>query len=229
MKKKRDMCKVPGFGKPGGMADKTMVGFARTSYGIKLGATDDNPRPSVEQSVAAAVELCNFWRQANPNDQDYLDRMKSTRGQDGLYHVVIGHPSIGSVVRRGRATYCAACNSPFQGLGALVAGEVTFELQRRCYSVPTSALYGCRMVMQAYDAWLLEVPVDMVTEAAEELTAVIVEYGAHKVPDVILRAPAQSSTVWSKSAERVVRPDGKLLIWGTEECTEYLQSTKKAA
>jgi hypothetical protein len=229
LKQKRDMCKVPGFGKPGGMADRTLVGFARTSYGIKLGATLDNPRPSREQSEAAAVELCNFWRTANPNDQDYLDRMRGTRGQDGMYHVIIGHPSIGSVVRRGKATYCAACNSPFQGLGALVAGEVTFELQRRCYAVPKSALYGCRMVMQAYDAWLLEVPIDRVTEAAAELTHVIETYGARKVPDVQLRAPASASATWSKSAKRVVQPDGRLLIWGTPECDDYLQQQKKAA
>jgi hypothetical protein len=228
MKKKRDMCKVPGFGKPGGMADRTLVGFARTSYGIKLGSTDDNPRPSREESEAAAVHLCNFWRKANPNDQDYLDRMRETRGQDGMYHVIIGHPSIGSVVRRGKATYCAACNSPFQGLGALVAGEVTFELQRRCYAVPGSALYGCRMVMQAYDAWLLECLIDRVTEAAEELTHVIETYGARKVPDVQLRAPASASATWSKSAERVVR-DGQLLIWGTDECNDYLQQQKRQA
>lgn len=228
-KNQRNMAKVPNFGKPGGMADRTLVGFARTSYGIKLGATLANPRPSKAESEAVAVQIGEFWRRANPNDQDYLDRMRDTRKSDGMYHVVIGHPSVGSVVRRGRATYCAACNSPFQGLGALAAGAITFELQRRCYAVSSSALYGCRMVVHAYDQWVLEAPIPRVTDAAAELTEVIETYGARKVPDVRLRAPASASATWSKSAERVVTDDGELLIWGTERCQEYLADRKKAA
>jgi DNA polymerase I-like protein with 3'-5' exonuclease and polymerase domains len=224
----RNLSKVANFGKPGGMADRTLVGFARSSYGLKLGASEANPRPSLAQSQAEAIRLGNFWREANPNDQDYLDRMRGCRQQDGTYTVIIGHPSIGSVVRRGRASYCAACNSPFQGLGALVSGEVTFEIQRRSYSVPTSALYGCRLVVHAYDSWTAECPIERVTEAAAELSHVIETYGARKVPDVQLRAPASASTTWDKNAERVVR-DGQLLIWGTDECNDYLQQQKKAA
>jgi hypothetical protein len=223
----RNLSKVPGFGKPGGMADRTLVGYARTSYGIKLGAMAvNNYRPSKAESEAEAVRIGGFWRRANPNDQDYLDAMRSTRRQDGMYHVIIGHPSVGSVVRRGRATYCAACNSPFQGLGALAAGAITFELQRRAYSDPKSALFGCRMVVHAYDQWVLECPIPRVTEAAAELTWVIENIGARKIPDVRLKAPASASATWSKSAERVVDGTGNLLIWGTPQCDEYLQQQK---
>jgi hypothetical protein len=229
---RRNMAKVPNFGKPGGMADHTLVGFARTSYGITLGATPENPRPSKAVQEAVAEQIGAFWRRANPNDQDYLDAMRSTRRGDGMYHVVIGHPSVGAVIRRGRATYCAACNSPFQGLGALAAGDITFELQRACYALPASPLYGCRMVVHAYDQWVLEAPLARVTEAAAELTRIIETVGARKIPDVRLRAPAAASATWSKSAERVVDDaTGELLIWGTDRCTEYLESkkAKKAA
>ena len=76
-----------------------------------------NLAPTREEANVVARQIGRAWKHANPNDQDYLDRMKDCRGQDGLYHVIIGHPSVGSVVRRGKATYCAACNSPFQGPG----------------------------------------------------------------------------------------------------------------
>jgi hypothetical protein len=223
----RNLTKVPVYGKPGGMADETLVGFARTSYGIKLGATKENPRPSLEAAKAEARRIGGFWRQANPNDQDYLDFIRTTRGQDGMYHVIIGHPSIGNVIRRGKATYCSACNSLFQGLGALAAAEVTFELQRRCYNDPKSALYGARLVVFAYDQWLLEIELARVTDGAVELQHVIETFARRKIPDVIVRAEPCASTTWSKSAERVVDGAGNLLVWGSPQCTEYLELKKE--
>ena len=228
-KNMRNMAKVPNFGKPGGMADTTLVSFARTSYGIKLGATPDNPKPSREVAEAAARRIGRFWKQANPNDQLYLDYMRSTRGRDGMYHVIIGHPSIGSVVRRGRATYCAACNSPFQGLGALAAGEITFEIQMRSYWRKESALYGSRLVIHAYDQWVLETPIERITEAAAELGTVIAMAGARKVPDVRLKAVPAASLTWNKAAETVYSKDGRLLIWGTPECAERYEELQQEA
>jgi hypothetical protein len=223
----RNMSKVPGFGKPGGMADITLVGFARASYGIKLGATESNPRPSREEAEAEAIRLGGFWRRANPNDQDYLDRMRHTKGADGMYHVIVGHPSIGTVIRRGKATYCSACNSPFQGLGAIAAGCITFELQRRCYTDPGSDLYGCRLVIHAYDEWILECEEERITEAGTELEEVIRDFGLRKIPDVGLRAEAVAMSSWDKSAQ-TVKKDGRLLVWGTEECEEVLREQRAA-
>ena len=215
----RGLAKVPVYGKPGGMADKTLVGFARTSYGITLGATAANPRPSREQSIAEAVRIGGLWRQANPNDQEYLDFIRTTRTNDGRYAVVIGHPSIGNLIRRGKSTYCAACNSLFQGLGALAAGEITWELQKACYATPSSPLYGCRLVMHCYDSWLLEVKLGRQTEAGAELERIIRTAGARKVPDVELKAEAVCMNAWNKQAERVEH-NGELLVWGTPECAE---------
>lgn len=225
----RNLAKVPNFGKPGGMADTTLVSFARSSYGIKLGATPDNPRPSKEESEAEAIAIGGFWRDANPNDQAYLDFIRTCRRGE-RYEVIIGHPSIGTVVRRGRATYCAAANSLFQGLGALAAGEITWEITKACYNVPSSPLYGWRLVMHAYDEWLLEGPLGRQTEAGAELERIIKVAGARKVPDVAFRAEAVAMCRWIKSAERVVNDTtGELLIWGTDECTDYLSSNNKKA
>jgi hypothetical protein len=223
----RNLSKVPGFGKPGGMADTTLVSFARTSYGIKLGATSENPRPCRELQEAEAIRIGGFWRDANPNDQEYLEFIRTCRRGD-RYEVIIGHPSIGSVVRRGKATYCAAANSLFQGLGAIAAGEITWEIQKACYATPGSPLFGCRLVVHAYDEWLLECPLGRQTEAGEELSRIIRVAGARKVPDVGFRADTCAMVRWIKSAERVLDASGNLLIWGTPECDAEFKRQQQA-
>jgi hypothetical protein len=226
-KNERNMAKVPNFGKPGGMANRTLVGYARTSYGIKLGATLECPRPTREMALAEAERIGDVWTRANPHDVEYLRYMRGTRGQDGGYYVVIGHPSIGNVIRRGKATYCAACNSPFQGLGALAAGEITWELQKACYATPSSPLFGCRLVIHAYDQWVIECPIERLDPAAAELERIIRTAGARKVPDVLLRAEAVAMNRWNKGAVRVTRPDGTLLIYGTPEADERLEQIEQ--
>jgi hypothetical protein len=208
----RNLAKVPGFGKPGGMADKTLVSFARSSYGIKLGQTPECPKPSKEQAEAEAVRIGRYWARANPNDVDYLDFIRTRRQPDKLYWAMIGHPSIGNTIRRAKCTYCAACNTPFQGLGALAAGEISWELAQGCYNQPSSPLFGSRVVMHAYDEWLLEVKVGRQTEAGAELERIIATAGGRKVPDVRLRAEAVCMDRWAKNAERVEK-NGELLIW----------------
>lgn len=218
----RGLAKIPNFGKPGGMANKTLVGFARTSYGIKLGATQNNPRPSKAQANAEAERIGGFWCDANPNDVEYLDFIRTLK-RGKRYDVIIGHPSIGHVLRRGKATYCAAANSLFQGLGAIAAAEITWELQTACYIDTSSPLFGWRLVMHAYDEWLLEGPIGTQTEAAAELERIIIEAGARKVPDVGFRTEAVCMAMWAKNAQRVEK-GGELLIWGSDECKDYLRN-----
>ncbi|MES2384486.1 MAG: hypothetical protein V4593_08050 [Pseudomonadota bacterium] len=226
----RNLSKVPVYGKPGGMANRTLVGFARTSYGIRLGQTASNPWPTREQQLAEADRIGGFWEAANPNDVEYLNFIRSCRRGD-RYEVIIGHPSVGSVVRRGKATYCAACNSLFQGLGALAAGEITWEVVKACYGHSAagtqSPLYGCRLVMHAYDSWLLEVPLGRQTAAGHELVRIIKMAARRKIPDVTVKAEPVAMAVWDKAAETVIANDtGELLIWGTPECQEYLAESK---
>jgi hypothetical protein len=208
----RNLAKVPNFGKPGGMADKTLVSFARSSYGIKLGQTHDDHKPTREEADAEAVRIGRAWTKANPNDVAYLDFIRTRRQPDKLYWAMIGHPSIGNTIRRAKCTYCAACNTPFQGLGALAAGEISWELAQGCYNQPSSPLFGSRVVMHAYDEWLMEVPIGRQTEAGAELERIIATAGGRKVPDVRLKAEAVAMSAWYKNAERIER-NGELLIW----------------
>jgi hypothetical protein len=208
----RNLAKVPNFGKPGGMADKTLVSFARSSYGIKLGQTHEDHKPTREEAEAEAIRIGRAWTKANPNDVAYLDFIRTRRQPDKLYWAMIGHPSIGNTIRRAKCTYCAACNTPFQGLGALAAGEISWELAQACYNQPSSPLFGCRVVMHAYDEWLIETPIGRQTEAGAELERIIATAGGRKVPDVRLRAEAVAMSAWYKNAERIER-NGELLIW----------------
>src|SRR5690606_36655049 len=68
----RNLAKVPNFGKPGGMANMTLVSFARTSYGLRI--TEDE-----------AERIGAFWEEANPADVAYLDWVRTLRGPDKLY------------------------------------------------------------------------------------------------------------------------------------------------
>lgn len=226
-KRIRNLSKVPVYGKVGGMADETLVGYARVSYGITLAKTPENPRPTLEQMKAEARRIGGYWRVSSPEDVEYLNAMRTTRNRQGTYDTIIGHPSIGIIVRRGRSTYCAACNTPFQGLGALAAGEITWEIQRRAYNVPSSALYGTRLVLHAYDQWIIECPIPRITEAAAELQHVIETAGARMVPDVKLKAVPCATATFNKSAERVEDSNGNLLVWGTEECADRVRQLQE--
>lgn len=222
----RNLAKVPNFGKPGGMADTTLISYARTSYGIKLAATPDNPKPCREEQETEAKRIGDHWRRANPHDQEYLNFIRTCRHGD-RYRVIMGHPSIGNLIRRGGATYCAAANSLFQGLGAIAAGEITWLIQRACYTETASPLFGCRLVMHAYDEWMIEVPIGRQTEAAAELERLILLGGSRKVPDIGFRTEAVAMCAWAKNAKRVVR-DGELLIWGTQDCEIELARQRAA-
>lgn len=214
-KETRNLAKVPNFGKPGGMADKTLVAFARSSYGIRLGATAENPRPTQEQAEAEAVRIGHYWARANPDDVEYLQYVRTLKCPGGMYMTTIP----GSTVRR-KGTYCAIANTHFQGLGAVVAGKINWALAWACYTdmdLPGwgrrfPALRQCRVVSHAYDEWLLECPIGLQTQAGAELEWIVVTVGGTATPDVRLKTEAVAMSAWSKAAERVEK-DGELLIW----------------
>jgi DNA polymerase-1 len=201
----RNLAKVPNFGKPGGMANKTLVSFARTSYGLRI--TEDE-----------AERIGQFWEEANPADVAYLDWVRTLRGPDKLYRFQLPAssraPEWAKRFIRGTCTYCAAANSGFQWLGAEVAANIDWALCKATM-VGNGALRRCRVVQMVYDQWLLECPIGLQTDAARELEHIVIHDGGKAVPDVQLRAEACAMDRWSKSAERVEK-DGELLIWTPE-------------
>lgn len=201
----RNLAKVPNFGKPGGMANKTLVSFARTSYGLRI-------------SEPEAERIGSFWEAANPADVAYLGWVRTLRGPDKLYRFQLpagsSAPEWARRFVRGKCTYCAAANTGFQWLGAEVAGNIDWALCRETM-VGTGALRQARVVAMVYDQWLLEVPIGTQTDCARELEHIVIHEGGQAVPDIQLRAEACSMDRWSKSAERIEK-DGELLIWTPE-------------
>lgn len=208
----RNLAKVPNFGKPGGMANKTLVAFARTSYGLRI-------------TEAKAEEIGTAWEAANPDDVAYLDWVRTLRGPDKLYRFQLPKgckaPEWAKAFVRGKCTYCAAANTGFQWLGAEVAGLIDWALLEATM-VGTGALRRCRVVNMVYDQWLLECPIGLQTEASLELEHIVVTEGGQAVPDIQLRAEPCAMSSWSKSAETVKSKSGELLIWGTPECEARL-------
>src|SRR5690606_37318435 len=71
---------------------------------------------------------------------------------------------------RAGATYCAASNSPFQGLGADVAKLAGWFIFKACLGLSelgeADPLYGCRPVLFVHDSFMTEVPEERAHEAA---------------------------------------------------------------
>ena len=107
-------------------------------------------------------------------------------------------------------------------------GNLAWGVVKACYTLQNSPLYGCRLVMHAYDSWLLEVPLGRQTEAGHELVRIIKTASRRKIPDVVVKAEPVAMAVWDKAAELVTDDAGNILIWGTAECTEYLNNKKAA-
>ncbi len=117
---------------------------------------------------------------------------------------------------RGNATYCAACNSGFQGLGADCAKEAAWRICQAQYNEPDSPLFNTRTVAFVHDEFVGEAEESAAAEAAEALADLMVA-GANKyLPNVpIQRAKVKPLLMrrWSKDATPVRGSDGRLVPW----------------
>jgi hypothetical protein len=108
----------------------------------------------------------------------------------------------GSQRIRGGVGFPDACNTMFQGLTADAALDALAEVSRRCYVVPSSMLFGARVVNFIHDEIMLEVREEQADEAARELEHVMVEVYQRWTPDVRITAGATLMRRWSKKAKR---------------------------
>jgi hypothetical protein len=195
MKNFRNCAKPVNFGKPGGMGDKTIRIYAKQSYGV------DRPQ-------AFWTEVSAAWERATPDGVEYLRwvRRLPRDGQD-RYRV----PIPGTTIVRGGATYCAAANTGFQGLGAVIEAEVGWHLIRATLT-PGSPLFGCPCVNFVHDEFVHEVPIGRQTEAAAEIVRIMVEKARRFLPDVKIEAEPAAMMFYSKDAVAQYL-DGELQIW----------------
>lgn len=76
-----------------------------------------------------------------------------------------------------------------------------------------SPLFGSRPVAFIHDEIILETPADRAPEAADRLSAVMVEGMKRFVPDVAVSADAHLMDRWNKDAEPQRDERGRLKVW----------------
>ena len=107
-KEERQTCKAPNFGFPGGLGAKTFIQFSK-GYGLNLTETE-------------ARAMKNSWFDAFPETREYM------RDEKGFVFTLTGR-------KRGRTTYCAEKNTPFQGLASDGAKIALYNLVRQGFKV----------------------------------------------------------------------------------------------
>lgn len=212
LKKARQAAKAVNFGRPGGLGPNTMVSYAAKSYGVFR---------SKDQWKVLLDKWSDLWIEM-PAYFGYIESCESSP-QSKNFLV----PQVQSGRLRAGATYTAACNSNYQGLGADVAKLAGLYLWRASYirnidpilfgggaGLRTTQLRPGHFI---HDQFLCEA---RESKAAEQLPRV--EYWCRKaaiemLPDYGQAMAAKTHALiakrWSKQAERIEDPSGKIGIW----------------
>lgn len=203
----RSTAKPGNFGLPGGMGVASFRAYAKQS-GVILSEED-------------AKRLKEMWHRSYPEMRAYFKLVESRRdprareGDKGQYMV---HQLYSNRVR-GLAPFPAACNSPFQGLGADASDAAHWAVTRAMYTDMRSPLYGCHLVNYLHDELIAEVPDDdRLSDRGDALRSTMVSAANKYLPNVPVKASAAvAMRVWSKGAHRIER-DGKLVPWDLNAC-----------
>jgi DNA polymerase I len=107
----------------------------------------------------------------------------------------------------------AAANTLFQGLAADGAKRAVIKMTGEMYGVRETALTGSRLVIFSHDETVLEIPRDLLHDAAYRQAEIMVEQMRTVVPDVIVKAEPAAMIRWSKDATTVHDADGRLVPW----------------
>jgi DNA polymerase-1 len=194
----RQLAKAPNFGFPGGMGPWGMVRFARASYGLRL---------TLHRAKELRDEWLGEWQEFRPYFAHVRAILDAGGGQAGTVEHLISRRL------RGACAYTVACNSLFQGLLADIAKDALYRATRECLTDRNSPLYGCRPWGFIHDQILADAPVEVAHEAAYRLRDVMVEAANAYLLHVPMTAEPVVSTCWSKEAEKLVGPDGRLVPW----------------
>jgi DNA polymerase-1 len=197
----RQAAKVANFGFAGGLGAEKFVLFARKAYKVKL-------------TVAQAKQLKRDWLATWPEFVEYFKIHSALSEAAGAQGITLKH--FFSNRLRGGATYSAACNSRFQGLGADATGNAAFLISEACYVVPESALFGARMVNYVHDEFILECLRERGHDAAQELVRLMVQGAAPYLPHVPATAKPLLSAYWSKEAFPLFDAAKRLFPWDAE-------------
>lgn len=195
----RNTAKAVNFGRPGGLGKDTLKSYAAKSY-------------NVFKEVGEWQKIITTWNETWLEMPEYFRMVNSLEGYDGAGFFNLVQPWSGRL--RAGATYCSACNSFYQGLGADVAKLAGWKLFQACYVDSKSPLFGARPVNFIHDQFLVEVLEDgREARAAEEVSRLMNEAGAEVLPDVPVKCEPILARRWSKLASKVIDESGRLTAW----------------
>lgn len=198
----RQSGKIGNFGFQGGMGAATLRTQARKEYRVHM-------------TLPEAETLRVKWKLEWPEQAPYFDWVNSQlRGPRDNRKGTATHFISKRV--RGGIPYTVFANTMFQGLTADAAKAAGFEIARECYAVPTSPLYGCRIVSFIHDEFILEVHEhpELAHLAAYRLRDIMVEVAQRYHPDVRITASPALMRRMSKRAKTYHHPrTGLLTPW----------------
>lgn len=196
--KARQEAKAGNFGYPGGMGVRTFI-RSQLVQAERVWSYED------------AARLKQVWLSAFPEMDDYFRLMKHELGPAEEAQMVLTDGFLRTV-----KGFTTACNTNFQERAASGAKRAIFEVTRRCFTMATSPLYGCRPVNFIHDEMLLEVPdkPEKYRPALMEFQRVMAEEFNKVVKDFPTRVDAVLMRRWSKKASFVRDEKGQVLPWG---------------
>ncbi len=191
------------FGRLGAMGAKKIVLYARKAYQVIL-------------TAQTAQHIIDTYQGNVPEIPEYFEYIDGKLGrQDRNSKVkkrgIMRQPRSGRW--RGGVTYAAMANSHFQGLAADGALAALWAVCKECYTVPSSALYGFRIIAFVHDEIVLEGPEDRAHDAAMRLQFLMEDRFNRYTPDCPTPAEPLVTRVWSKKAKAKFGADSKLIPW----------------
>lgn len=197
MKARRTLAKGYNFGKPGGLGAASFQSYVRKAWNVEI-------------TFQESKGLGKAWLRHFPEMTDYFKWISALVEAGG------GSADIQQLFSgrwRGKCFYTQAANTLFQGLTADAAKAALFEVSRRCYTVKSSDLYGCRPVLFVHDEIITEARREQAAAAAAEQSKVMVEVYQRYTPNTRITADSHLMDFWSKDAEEAFDERGKLIPW----------------
>lgn len=197
---KRQLSKPCNYGWPGGMGPRSFIDYAATQ--------------GVYVNSEQALELRRVWRSTWP---EFVSKYFVIHA--GL--TANGPCTLEAFVSRrvrGNCDYTTACNNRFSALANDLAKDAAWQITRRCYDPSLhSVLLGSHMVGFPHDQVLVESPLGVAHECAQEVRKLMTGVTSKYTPDVPLKTTPCLADCFSKHAKTIVGSDGRLQVWHYQE------------
>lgn len=203
----RQTAKVANFGFPGGLGIDNLILFARKVYKVVFD-------PDPEEAIKKAKSLKATWLATWPEMLHHFARVNALCNTPGGLATV---ETLFTKRFRGGATYCAACNNGFQGLGVDCAKEAGWLIAKAQYVETESVLFGSRTVAFVHDEFIGETEdCSSAHDVAWEQARLMVAGANIYLPDVQIKMSKMKPFLmrrWSKKAKPKHDSNNRLIPW----------------